>query len=161
MGKLTACLVFAFFLAPALGAQGNNELRLADAYYDQQDYSRAYSHYQNLILETGVSGSILRRYGYCREQIRGQDEATLKIYTLAEQYREISSPEQEILLLEELREDIEAERRAYLYDSGGGFYRFASQFSVFQWKIIAALAALVPFLIGILVLGRKEGRSRA
>jgi hypothetical protein len=155
MGKLMACAVFVFFLVPVLGAQVNDELKLADAYYDLEDYSRAYVHYQNLILKKTVSGDILYRYGSCREQIRGPDEATLNIYALAGQYR--ASPED--TLLEELRGSIDAERRAYLYNRDA-FHLFTSKFSVFQWKIIASIVVTIPFLIGMMVLGRGGENRR-
>ncbi|MDR3247278.1 MAG: hypothetical protein LBT39_00705 [Treponema sp.] len=79
MGKLAAGAIFVLLpVFAALGAQENQELKLANRYYDQADYSRAYVHYQNMILGDaeswnrgkGSAGDIFYRYASCYEQIR-------------------------------------------------------------------------------------------
>ncbi|MDR3249406.1 MAG: hypothetical protein LBT39_11545 [Treponema sp.] len=171
MRKTPVVLVF-FLVSAALGAQGT--LTLADAYFDQDDYSRAYSRYQDMILgQEALSGEILYRYGYSYEQIRELDATALKIYALAGYYfaREgqenaqhalstaLLEDEAAVLLLEELRDGIDRERRAYLYSRA--HYRLFSKLTVFQWKIAASAAMALPFLIGMAVLRRREKKLRA
>jgi hypothetical protein len=172
-----------FLVSTALAAQENHELRLANLYYDEDDYGKAYTHFQNLILrpgDTGLSGDIFYRYAYSREQISGLDEKTLDIYALAlyhlgqekqEDHRYALSaaaklkntpsltPDEAAALLEELRAGIEGERKARFYGRVDRLYNFLSQFSLFQWKIIASLSMTIPFFIGILVLKRKKRGS--
>ncbi|MDR1046216.1 MAG: hypothetical protein LBL64_00430 [Treponema sp.] len=175
-----ACLRFytalALFLVSAvLGARESHELRLANLYYGEDNYDKASTHFQNLILQsqTVLSGEIFYRYAYSREQTRGLDEGALEIYALARYYLEQEGqsnsryalsaaaklehspslePDDAAVLLEKLRTGIEEDRKARLYSRVDRLYGFFSQFSLFQWKIIASLFMTIPFFIGVLVL---------
>ncbi|MDR3173542.1 MAG: hypothetical protein LBU19_04765, partial [Treponema sp.] len=172
------------FTAAVLHAGGNGDIRLADLYYDNDDYSRAYELYQHSVLRREpdtLSGDIFYRYAYSYEKTRGLDSTALKIcalswyynkkegradakYTLYAGAKLKDDPAWELddraaaSILEELRDSINKERKTPFYRWVDRIYSFLSRFSVFQWKIIASLAALVPFLIGVLVLGLR-GRS--
>ncbi|MDR2747223.1 MAG: hypothetical protein LBB77_07230, partial [Treponema sp.] len=63
-------------------------------------------------------------------------------------------------LLEELRDSINRERKTYFYRWVDRIYPFLSRFSVFQWKIAASLAALIPFFLGVLILGLRGRKNR-
>jgi hypothetical protein len=135
-----ARVIFVYFLTlAALGAQEADRVKQADLYYDQDDYSRAYVRYQDLITDNVLSGKILYRYGFSYEQIRDFDETAAKIYALSGHYFEreggenvdyalfaahklIHNPALAHLdgptaaaLLTELRESIDRERKASLY----------------------------------------------
>jgi hypothetical protein len=177
------CAVLALFLVAAvLDAQESHELRLANLYYDENNYYKASTHFQNLILQSNaiLSGEIFYRYAYSWEQIRGLDEGVLEIYTLARYYFEQEDqsnsryalsagaklkntlplePDDAAALLTKLRTGIEEDRKARFYSRVDRLYDFFSQFSLLQWKIIVSLFMTIPFFIGILVLRYKERGS--
>ncbi|MDR2135236.1 MAG: hypothetical protein LBO76_01330 [Treponema sp.] len=172
--------VFAFFLVPfCLAAQENHELTLANLYYDADDYAKACTHFQNLILwhgEAGFSGTMFYRYAYSHERLRGLDATALKIYALSLYYfrqegrpdspyaryaaGKLKSappdPDSAAALLEELRAGIDEERKTLFYRRADRIYSFFSRFSLFQWKIIASLAMTIPLFAGILILQAGE-----
>jgi hypothetical protein len=176
---------FVFFISAVLEAGENRDLKLADFHYDDDDYVQAYGLYQQCILRQkaeNLSGDVLYRYGYCYEQTRGLDNIALKIYALSKYYnkkREWSNTKYALYanaklkddpawelddgaaasILGELRDIINKERRAYFYGWVDRIYPFLSRFSIFQWKIIISLTALVPFFIGVLILGIR-GRQK-
>jgi hypothetical protein len=189
-----ACVIFAYLLALAtLGAQETDRVKRANLYYDQDDYGRAYVHYQDLIVDNVLSGEILYRYGYSYEQIRDFDEIAMKIYALSRYYFERESRENvtyalyaahklvdnpalarldetaAALLLKELRESIDKERKARLYrfsvtlpqPFSSFLLLFSSKFrfSIFQLKVAISIAMTLPFIIGVLVLKGKERKS--
>jgi hypothetical protein len=175
-------IFFIFFTAALAGAGESRDLKLADRCYDNDDYGRARELYQQFILQRNsdaLSGDTLYRYGYSYERTRGFDNIAVKIYALSLYYNKkegradskyalyagaklTDNPARELddgaaaSILEELRDSINKERKTYFYRWADRIYSFLSRFSVFQWKIIASLAALVPFFIGALVLGRRE-----
>jgi hypothetical protein len=168
-----------FLVAVVSGARESHELRLANLYYDEDNYDKASAHFQNLILRPGtvLSGEVIYRYAYSWEQTRGLNEGALEIYNLARYYleqegqsnsryalsaaaklKDTSSlePDEAAALLGKLRTGIEEDRKARLYGRVDRLYDFFSQFSLFQWKIIVSLFMTIPFFIGILVLRRRE-----
>jgi hypothetical protein len=177
---------FVFFTAALLGAGESRDLILADRCYDNDDYGRAYELYQQVILRQdpdGISGDTLYRYGYSYERTRGLDNIAVKIYALSVYYNKkagradskyalyagaklADDPARELddraaaAVLEELRDSINKERKTHYYRWVDRIYVFLSRFSVFQWKIIASLAALVPFFTGVLVFGFRERKIR-
>jgi hypothetical protein len=176
------------FAVTILGAVENWDSRMADLYYDRDDYGRAYGLYEDLILRQETAGGkgfgdILYRYGYCYEQIRGFDNTALNIYALSLYYNEREETGSKYTLyagaklarldfsqnldegaaasiLTELRDSITKERKAPLYRWVDRIYSFFSRFSIFQWKIIVSLIMLIPFFTGILILGLRERKSR-
>lgn len=178
-------LFFIFFVSAALGAGENRDLRLADFHYDRDEYGRAYELYQQSILrgQNGLSGDTLYRYGYSYEQTRGLDDTALKIYALSLYYNQKEEhsgtkyalyagaklkdkPLRELddrtaaSILEELRTSIRREGKTYFYQWVDRIYPLISRFSVFQWKIIASLAMLIPFFIGVLILWFRQRKNR-
>jgi hypothetical protein len=173
-----------FFVAAVLGAGESRDLRLADLHYDRDDYGRAYELYEHSILRGEVpSGDTLYRYGYSYEQTRGLDATALKIYALSRYYngqdgradttygryadaklKDHPAPYLDegsaAALLEELRDSITKERKAYFYRWVDRVYPLISRFSVFQWKIIASLVMLIPFFAGLLILGFRGRKNR-
>jgi hypothetical protein len=172
----------------ALGGQAQ-DLKLANRFYDEDDYSRAFVHFQDLILLAGrgggtLSGDTLYRYGYCYERIRGLDDTALAIYALSRYYngkegrqhtayaqyaagklKTSKSPllnlgdEEAASLMAGLRETINQERKNRLYRHADRLYGYFSWFSLFQWKIIISAAAALPLLIGIVAFLTK-GKKR-
>jgi hypothetical protein len=177
-------VIFALFLVSAAGARENHELTLANLHYDRDDYAGAYTRFQNAILwgDGEISGDTFYRYAYSREQLRGPDDTALQIYALAlyrfgkegradSRYARYAAAKlgndsgdlddaAAAALLEELRAGINGERKVLFHRRLDRVYGFLSRFSLFQWKIIASLAAVVPFLTGIVVLALK-GRAQA
>jgi hypothetical protein len=178
-------LLFIFFASAALGAGESRDLRLADYYYDRDEYSRAYELYQQSVLRQergGLSGDTLYRYAYSYEQTRGLDDTALKIYALSWYYNKkegrpgakyalyagaklkdnsVREPDDgaAVSILEELRASIGRERKTYFYGWVDRIYPLISRFSVFQWKIIASLAMLIPFLGGTLILWFRRRKN--
>jgi hypothetical protein len=178
---------FIFLLIPGLlGAFGGQDLNLANRYYDMDDYSRAFVHFQDLILLAGRDGTILSgdnlyRYGYCYERLRGLDGTALTIYALSRYYNgkegrqnspyaeyaagKLKAGQSPLLnldageaasLMAGLRETINQERKNRLYRYVDRLYGYFSRFSLFQWKIIISAAAALPLLIGIVAFRAKK-----
>jgi hypothetical protein len=170
-----------FLVSTGLAAQESHELKLANLYYDNDDYAGAYTHFQNVILwhgTAGISGDTFYRYAYTYERLRGLDGTASRIYTLAlyhfQKEGQADSPYARYaatklknsfpnpddttaaMLLEELRAGIDGERKALFYRRIDRLYDFFSRFSLFQWKLIASLVMTVPFFIGLVVLTRKR-----
>jgi hypothetical protein len=165
-----------------LAAQESHELTLATLYYQADDYAKAYTHFQNLILRhSEFSGDTLYRYAYSHERLRGLDATAMRIYALAwyrfhhegqsdspyarytadklkngSPFGEAVDEAEAAALLEELRAGIDAERKAQFHRHVDRIYGFLSRFSLFQWKIIASLAMTLPLFIGIVVLRTKK-----
>jgi hypothetical protein len=175
-------VLFIFFAAVLLEAGESRDLALADLYYDQDDYGRAYELYEHSVLRGMVSGDTFYRYAYCYEQTRGLDDIALKIYALSRYYNGVAGrsgtkyslyaeaklkngPIGDLdegtaaALLAELRDSITMERKTYFYRWVDRIYPLLSRFSVFQWKIIASLAMLIPFFAGVLILGLRERKD--
>jgi hypothetical protein len=174
------CVLALFLVSTGLSAQENHELKLANLYYDEDDYAKAYTHFQNLILwgSAEFSGDVFYRYAYSHEQARGLDAPALTIYALSLHYFQKEGRADSLyaryaanklgngftnlddaaaaVLLEELRAGIDGERKALLYRRVDRLYGFFSRFSLFQWKIIASLAMTIPFFIGIVILKLRE-----
>jgi hypothetical protein len=177
---------FIFFTVALLRAGPGRDLKLADRCYDNDDYRRAYEFYQQVILRQEpekLSGDTLYRYGYSYEQTRGFGNIAIKIYALSLYYNKKAGragttyalyagaklkddPAREpddgaaAAILEELRDSIHEERKVYFYRWADRIYSLLSRFSVFQWKIIASLTALVPFFTGALILGLRGRGNR-
>jgi hypothetical protein len=177
-------------LAGALAGQEARELGLANRYYEADDYGRAYVYFQDLLLRQGregrdPSGDALYRYAYSYERLRGLDRGALDIYALSRYWNEregrrdalyaqyaaaklraagsslITLREGEAAaLMAELRENITRERKTRFYRQADRLYDFFSRFSLFQWKLIASAAALVPLLAGIIILKIKAAVSK-
>jgi hypothetical protein len=183
-------VVFTLFLVSTglAAAQESHELTLATLYYNADDYAKAYTHFQNLILwhgDTEFSGDTLYRYAYSHERLRGLDATAMRIYALSlyrfhhegqsdspyaryaadklktgSPFGEAADEAEAAALLEELRAGIDAERKAQFHRRVDRIYGFFSRFSLFQWKLIASLAMTLPLLIGIVVLrAKKSSRS--
>jgi hypothetical protein len=187
MSKLFPLLLFVFFISPVLEAGESRDRGMGDLYYDSDNYQQAYELYQHMILREDpdkLSGDIFYRYGYSYEQTRGLDDTALKIYALSRYwygkegrgdskyagYAEAKlggrgsfgefDDERAASLLAEIRDLINKERKAYFYGGAEWIYSIFSRFSFFQWKIILSLAVLIPFFVGILILGFRGRESR-
>jgi hypothetical protein len=174
-----------FFVSALLEAGESRDLRMADLYYGQDDYGRAYEFYEHSILQgEGLSGDTLYRYAYCYEQTRGLDNTALKIYALSRYYNRAegragtkyglyadaklkNDPVWDLdegaaaALLGELRDSINGKRKICFYRWVDRVYPLLSRFSVFQWKIIASLVMLIPFFAGMLILGLRGRKDRS
>ncbi|MDR1107887.1 MAG: hypothetical protein LBL19_02510 [Spirochaetaceae bacterium] len=188
MNKLFPLTLLVLFISPLLEAGESRNPNLADRYYDSDNYGQAYELYQHMILREDpdkLSADTFYRYGYSYEQTRGLDGTALKIYALSRcwygkegradskyaLYAEAKlagrgsfgefNDETAAAILTELRDSINRERKAYFYGGADWIYSIFSRFSLFQWKIILSLAVLIPFFIGILILGLRGRGSRS
>jgi hypothetical protein len=180
-------MLLVFLAAPVLEAGESRNLKLADMYYDSDNYKQACELYQYMILREDpdkLSADTFYRYGYSYEQTRGLDGTALKIYALSRcwygkegrgdskyaLYAEAKlegrgsfgefNDETAASILAELRDSINSERKAYFYGGADWVYSIFSRFSLFQWKIILSVTVLIPFFIGILILGLRGRESR-
>jgi hypothetical protein len=84
---LFKAFVLALFLFQSFyGYSQNDNLNLANSYYDKDMYKEAREYFQKVVDSGNITGEILYRFAYSNEILGGLNEDTLKIYAAAYSY---------------------------------------------------------------------------